>query len=158
MNKRKCLGVLSSTVMGALIAFAVTTTAHAKVTSYVVNDGGKIISFNSDSLISDYTNNLLGDSSPMYDEYMKEVSNLAAFQDSAKGFVSYDSVKKAYEDATDFIAGDLASKGVLGSYSKYGVSGYKTSDVLNQLQNTEVIDSIHNAEIVTIDIAAPERC
>ncbi|AKN32152.1 hypothetical protein Ccar_15305 [Clostridium carboxidivorans P7] len=55
---------------------------------------------------------------------------------------------------TDIIAGNLANKGLLKSYSKYGVSGYTTADVLSQLKDTQVINSINNAEIVTIDIGA----
>ncbi len=99
MNKNKrCLSVLSSTVMGLVIASALTTNAHAAVKSYVVKDAsGNIISFNIDDLASDYANKLSGAASPMFDEYVKDT--VVAFQDSVKGYVSYDSVMKAYTDA-----------------------------------------------------------
>jgi lysophospholipase L1-like esterase len=81
--------------------------------------------------------------------------NYVSLGDSlASGETPY-GVKSGY-GYTDVIAGDLASEGVLGNYSKYGVSGYTTSDVLNQLQDTNVIASIHNSQIVTIDIGADD--
>lgn len=98
-KNKKRLAVLSSAALGVLIASAVTTSVSAKVTSYIVNDNGKIISFASDDLIADYTNKLLGKASPMFDAYLEKASGLTAFQDSIKGYVSYESVYEAYLDA-----------------------------------------------------------
>lgn len=99
MNNKKCFGVLSSAALGILIAAALTTTSHAAVKSYVVNNGGKIISFDANALIQDYSNKLIGQASPMYDEYLKDASNIYAFQDDKKGLVSANAVQEAYENA-----------------------------------------------------------
>ncbi len=98
-KNKKRLAVLSSAALGVLIASAVTTSVSAKVTSYIVNDNGKVISFASDDLIADYTNKLLGKASPMFDAYLEKVAGLTAFQDSVKGYVSYESVLEAYQEA-----------------------------------------------------------
>lgn len=112
MNNKKCFGILSSAALGIIISAALTTNAHAAVKSYVVNVSGKVISFDVDALMADYTNNILGKSSPMFDEYLKDAGNLVAFQDDKKGFVSADAVETAYEDAlaqgkTDFNVDNL---------------------------------------------------
>lgn len=50
----------------------------------------------------------------------------------------------------DFIRDELAAAGILGTYSKKGVSGYTTADVKNQLRHIRGI--LSDAEIVTLDI------
>lgn len=102
MSKKKWFRALSSTALGILIASSLTVNAHAAVTSYIATDStdsSKIISFSADKLIADYTNNMLGKASPMYNEYLKDATNLLAFQDSVKGYVSADPVEKAYTNA-----------------------------------------------------------
>lgn len=99
MNKKKCFAALSSAAISLVIAGMVTTNAHAAVKSYIVNDNGRIISFNLDSLLTDYAQKLSGASAPMFDQYMKYASGLVAFQDDKKGFVSSDAVMQAYTDA-----------------------------------------------------------
>lgn len=98
MNKNKYIAVLSSTAISLLITCGITTNAHAKVVSYVIRDNDKVISFNLDKLLQDYTNSLQGVESPMFDEYEKNVGNLVAFEDTEKGLVSSDSVINAYAD------------------------------------------------------------
>lgn len=51
---------------------------------------------------------------------------------------------------TDMIKEKLESEGLLGSYSKKGVSGYRTVEVINQLKGMGQL--INDAEIITIDI------
>jgi lysophospholipase L1-like esterase len=65
----------------------------------------------------------------------------------------YYRVHKSY---TDYIANKLDKEGILGSYNNFGVSGYTTSDVYN-----DVIKDIYNpdskiksAEIITLDAGA----
>ncbi len=104
MNKKRCFALLSSLV----IAGVLTTNVHAAVKSYIANDAsGRTISFNLDELLLDYTNNLSGLPSPMFDEYMKDAPNLIAFEDTIKGYVSYDSVMAKYTDAV--VAGNAST-------------------------------------------------
>ncbi|CZQ96278.1 Hypothetical protein Tpal_1982 [Trichococcus palustris] len=48
----------------------------------------------------------------------------------------------------------LASSGNPGSYQNFGVSGYTTWDILNQLNNPKIQKFLTNAEIVTLDVGA----
>jgi phage baseplate assembly protein gpV len=100
MSKKRCFALVSSLVISLVISSVVTTNVHAAVKSYIAKDAsGRTISFNLDKLIADYTNNMTGASSPMFDEYMKDAANLIAFEDTVKGYVSYDSVMNAYTNA-----------------------------------------------------------
>ena len=98
MNTRKCFIILSSLVIAVVLIYTMTIKVNAAVESYVVKDNDRIIRFNLDSLTKDYTNNLLGRQSPMFDEYMNHVSQLTAFEDTIKGLVSYDAVLPIYVD------------------------------------------------------------
>ncbi|MCB2295938.1 SGNH/GDSL hydrolase family protein [Clostridium algoriphilum] len=56
---------------------------------------------------------------------------------------------------TNIIVNKLADAGVLGGYGDYGVSGWTTQNVLNQVTtDTDVQYALNNAEIVTLDIGA----
>lgn len=80
-----------------------------------------------------------------------------AFGDSlAAGVTPDNTIDKGY---AAFISEKLGEEGVLGSYSNYGMPGYKTADIINIInpsieQNAEVVSSIKNAEIITLDIGA----
>ncbi len=68
---------------------------------------------------------------------------------------SYASGQTPYKDPdgygySDMIRDELADHGMLGRYSKKGVSGYRTIDLLNQLPGLRNL--LHDAELVTIDI------
>ncbi|HEX5351239.1 MAG TPA: GDSL-type esterase/lipase family protein, partial [Trichococcus sp.] len=55
-----------------------------------------------------------------------------------------------------FIRDDLSSKGLLNSYANFGVSGYETWNVSNDLMTTgsATQNAIIEAEIITLDIGA----
>jgi len=55
---------------------------------------------------------------------------------------------------TNIIADKLAGAGVLGNYGDYGVSGYTTSGVINQITKPAVLSALASAQIVTLDIGA----
>lgn len=98
-NNKKCAALLSSAALGVLIASAVTTSAHAAVTSYIVKDAtdpSKVISFGYNDLLASYTAKLSGAPSPMFDAYLTDAANLIAFQDSVKGYVDATAVENAY--------------------------------------------------------------
>jgi lysophospholipase L1-like esterase len=82
--------------------------------------------------------------SPQYD--------YVALGDSlASGQTPY-GIEKSY-GYTDILADKLASARVLSSYGNYGVSGYKTADVLTQIQTNSIVQySLSGAEIVTLDV------
>lgn len=68
---------------------------------------------------------------------------------------SYASGQTPYKDPdgygySDMIRDKLDDCGKLGRYSKKGVSGYRTMDLLNQL--SEIRSLLYDAEIVTVDI------
>ncbi len=96
MNKRKCLRLLLSGVMGVIISFALTTNAYAKIISYVAQDNDEVIGFNLDGLIQSYTNKLAGSSAPMFDTYLEYAPKLIGFYDDKTGLVSLDFVIQAY--------------------------------------------------------------
>jgi lysophospholipase L1-like esterase len=48
----------------------------------------------------------------------------------------------------------LASSGNPGSYQNFGVSGYTTTNILDQLNNPKIQKFLTNAEIVTLDVGA----
>ncbi|MEQ8196821.1 MAG: GDSL-type esterase/lipase family protein [Clostridiaceae bacterium] len=57
---------------------------------------------------------------------------------------------------TNIIHNKLAASGLGGSFHNYGVSGYTSQQVLDQLNSGQagMIQSIKNAEIVTLDVGA----
>jgi lysophospholipase L1-like esterase len=84
--------------------------------------------------------------SPPYD-YVSLGDSLAAGQTPYSNPDSY--------GYTDILADKLASAGVLGLYGDYGVSTYKTSDVLYQIANDSTVQySLNGAEIITLDVGA----
>ncbi|AKN33456.1 hypothetical protein Ccar_22560 [Clostridium carboxidivorans P7] len=129
MSKRKCFALMSSLAMSLIISAATFTNVHAAVKSYIASDAsGRIISFNLDDLLADYTNSLIEQPSPMFDEYKKDSSNLIAFEDSIKGYVSYDFVMDAYANA--LVAGtpfnmDAVTENATSSDIKNVLVGYK---------------------------------
>ena len=48
----------------------------------------------------------------------------------------------------------LASSGNPGSYQNFGVSGYTTQNIIDQLTNPKVVRFLADAEIVTLDVGA----
>lgn len=102
MRKTKCCALLSSIAISLGIVSALTINVHAAVKAYIVKDTtdtSKVIRFDFNDLLADYTNKLSGAASPMFDEYFKDAANLVAFQDSIKGYVSADAVEAEYAKA-----------------------------------------------------------
>lgn len=128
MKNKKCISVLSIIVFTLMIQSIVTFNAKAAVKSYIINDSGKYISFNTEELLEDYANNLMGISSPMYDEYINVLNvkpGLIAFQDDTKGYVSVDSVENAYANA--LVIGDKAFS--IDNFTE----NVNSSDILNDI-------------------------
>ena len=55
---------------------------------------------------------------------------------------------------TNSIKTMLATSGNTGSYQNFGVSGYKTEDILNQLSDPKIARFLADAEIVTLNVGA----
>lgn len=84
--KKKIYAVMSSAALTTAISAAISTTAFAAVDGFLVNNNDKLFLYNYNELMEDSLNKLLGDSSPLYDEYIK--GNLVAFHDTIKGYVN----------------------------------------------------------------------
>lgn len=84
--KKKIYAVMSSAALTTAISSAISTTAFAAVDGFLVNNNDKLFLYNYNELMEDSLNKLLGDSSPLYDEYIK--GNLVAFHDTIKGYVN----------------------------------------------------------------------
>jgi len=55
---------------------------------------------------------------------------------------------------TNSIKNMLATSGNTGSYQNFGVSGYTTQDISNQLSDPKIAKFLTNAEIVTLNVGA----
>lgn len=93
---KKSLAILFT----ALTILLCSNSASAKVDSVLIQNSitGEYLEYSYGALIEDYTNNLLGMASPLYDEYTKNVSGLKAFKDSIKGYVDYSDVVNDYTE------------------------------------------------------------
>ena len=128
-------------VAAVILTFCVTTRVNAAVKAYIVEDNGKIISFASDDLIADYTNRLLGKASPMFDAYLEKVAGLTAFQDSVKGYVSYESVLEAYQEAL-----------LIGPGSSFNIDSITENASAADIKNITVGYEWKNGSLVAIEL------
>ncbi|WP_164968212.1 hypothetical protein [Clostridium tetani] len=97
-KNKKCLSVLSTAAIGTLIATALTSGVFAKTTDIIVDMNGQNVKFNFEELNQSYEDKIMGDEAPLYDTFIKN-QRVISLLDDKTGYVDYNAVKEAAEDA-----------------------------------------------------------